>query len=116
LQRKSKYLAIRQLFYPIASFGSQFALISIILGFLFSSFWIFCGIFALMIILIIQLLILKVEQDASKIALAELQKNHLIVEQEAEGVKDVLNNMALSYLAISTIALTRLIRLIFGVK
>ena len=55
---------------------------------------------------------LPVEFNASYRALAQLSSNGMLVEQEANGARKVLNAAAMTYVAATAMALLQLVRLI----
>lgn len=115
LQHREKYapLALRSAIVPLASFGTNAALLLFIIG-------IFAEIPALMDLgillflgyVVFALITLPVEFNASSRAVQLLQAHGFVLPQEAQGVRAVLNAAALTYVAAAAMALLQLIRLI----
>jgi len=115
LQDKQRYpaLALRAAIVPLASFGTSAAWILFIIGLITSSprlmdlgILIFLGYVAFAIIT------LPVEFNASSRAVAQLTGHGLVLPQEAQGVRAVLNAAALTYVAAAAMAVLQLVRLI----
>lgn len=115
LQDKQRYpaLALRSAIVPLASFGTSAAWILFIIGLITSSprlmdlgILIFLGYVAFAIIT------LPVEFNASSRAVAQLTGQGLVLPQEAQGVRAVLNAAALTYVAAAAMAVLQLVRLI----
>ena len=115
LQDKQRYpaLALRAAIVPLASFGTSAAWILFIIGLITSSprlmdlgILIFLGYVAFAIIT------LPVEFNASSRAVAQLTGQGLVLPQEAQGVRAVLNAAALTYVAAAAMAVLQLVRLI----
>jgi Zn-dependent membrane protease YugP len=115
LQDRDGYraLALRSAIVPAATLGTNAAWILFIIGF-------FARIPALMDLGIVfflgyvlfSLVTLPVEFNASSRAVAVLQGEGLVLPQEAQGVRAVLNAAALTYVAAATVAILQLVRLI----
>src|SRR5262245_4220057 len=105
--RRYSPLVIRNLIVPIASFGSQAALLIIMAGFLlafahaiFVAKWLVYGGIALFaVVVLFQLVNLPVEFDASRRARIMLQETGVVTPEEDETVGKVLNAAALTYVA-----------------
>lgn len=115
LQDKSNYpaLALRSAIVPLASFGTTAAWILFLIGLITSAprlmdlgILIFLGYVAFAIIT------LPVEFNASSRAVAQLTGQGLVLPQEADGVRAVLNAAALTYVAAAAMAVLQLVRLI----
>ena len=115
LQDKQRYpaLALRAAIVPLASFGTSAAWILFIIGLITSSprlmdlgILIFLGYVAFAIIT------LPVEFNASSRAVAQLTGQGLVLPQEAQVVRAVLNAAALTYVAAAAMAVLQLVRLI----
>ena len=119
LQYKSGYLPIkiRNLIIPICNFANNALWILIVLGsiFFYSSLgltflWIGAGIFFLSVLL--NLITLPVEYNASKRAVQLLSESNVLHEEEVNCVKQVLNSAALTYVASFVVSLLNLLRLL----
>lgn len=102
LQDADRYplMAVRNAIVPLASFGSNFAFIAILLGFVLQMFGlILLGIALFSLTVVFQLVNLPVEYDASRRAKLWLQESGLITAEEAPEVARVLNAAALTYVA-----------------
>lgn len=85
---------------PVASFGGRFGIPAAILGsFVGSVALIQIGVLAYVGALLLQFLTLPVEFNASKRALGQLQRLHLMSEDEEEGARKVLRAAAMTYVA-----------------
>lgn len=113
IQHASGYipLTLRNSIAPIASFGSRFVWILIILGFIISPFLLQLGILLYLAIVIFQIVTLPVEYNASSRALTQLQ-NGIISTNEVGPTKKVLSAAALTYVAATLVAVAQLIRLL----
>lgn len=115
LQHRDGYapLALRSAIVPIASFGTTAAFILFMIG-LFASLprLMDLGILLFLGYVIFSLITLPVELNASGRAVAMLQGQGLVLPQEAQGVREILNAAALTYVAAAAMALLQLVRLI----
>lgn len=115
LQHAQKYrpLVVRASILPAAQIGTSAAFPLFIAGLLFSYPPLMdIGILFFAAALLFHIVTLPVEFNASHRALAELNKGVIHSEQEAKGVKAVLNAAALTYIAATLMALVNLLRLI----
>jgi len=115
LQDKARYfpMNIRQAIYPVSSLGSVLAFPLFFIGFLFRTPMLMdIGILFFIGALLFQVITLPVEFNASNRALVLLEKRAYIAPQEKEGVKQVLNAAALTYVAATAMAAMQLIRLL----
>lgn len=115
LQEKDnfRFLRWRSTLIPVVNFASYAGYIAIVIGLIFSSaniFWF--GILFEVLILAFQLITLPVEFDASRRALAQLQKLDLCTSAELPQAKKVLTAAALTYVASVLAALLQIIRLL----
>lgn len=107
-------LSLRNMIFPLASFGSSTAWIFIAVGLMVPSLgglmdigiWIFGAAVAF------QIITLPVEFNASSRALQLLDSNGFIVGDEIKGAKKVLNAAALTYVAAMASGIAQLLRLI----
>lgn len=107
-------LSLRNMIFPIASFGSSAAWFFIIGGLFIPSLR---GLMDIGIILfgaavLFQLVTLPVEFNASSRAIELLDSNGFIVSDERNGAKRVLNAAALTYVAAMASGIAQLLRLI----
>ena len=109
-------LNLRTWFVPIANFGSKLAWPVILIGALINSesSWLIIevGIFLFSFALIFQLITLPVEFNASRRALALLEEQGILSEQELPYTKKVLGAAALTYVAAAASSLLQLLRVI----
>lgn len=106
-------LQIRHSILPATNIGSWAAFPLFFIGFFFNTpFLMDIGIVLFAGVVIFHLVTLPVEFNASHRALAQLTTNGMLVEQEANGAKKVLNAAAMTYIAATAMALLQLIRLI----
>jgi Zn-dependent membrane protease YugP len=106
-------LQIRHQVLPVTSFSSMAAFPLFILGmFMKTPFLMDIGIVLFAAVVLFHMVTLPVEFNASSRALAQLSSNGMLVQQELQGAKKVLNAAALTYVAASAMALLQLIRLI----
>lgn len=100
---------------PVANIGSQAGIPLAIVGFFFQSgvgiFLINLGIALYMAALIFHVVTLPVEFDASRRALAALEREGYLSAREMPAAKQVLNAAALTYVASAAVAALNLIRL-----
>ena len=93
-------LALRNLAAPLASFGTTFGYIILVIGFaMHLKALALLGFFALCGILLFQLITLPVEFDASRRALAILPSSGILTAEENRGAQKVLGAAALTYVA-----------------
>ena len=113
IQHASGYrpLMLRNSIAPIASFGSRFVWIIVILGFIVSPILLQVGIALYLAIVVFQIITLPVEYNASKRAMIQLQ-NGIISYDEVESTKKVLDAAALTYVAATLVAIAQLLRLL----
>ena len=119
LQYKTHYFPIilRNIIIPICNFANRMLWILIIIGALFFYFnmgstmlWIGIIIFALSVLL--NLITLPVEYNASNRALQLLEKSTMLDEQETQCAKQVLYSAALTYVASLVVSILNLLRLV----
>ena len=109
-------LNLRTWFVPIANFGSKLAWPVILIGLFINSesswFIIDAGIFLFSFAVIFQLITLPVEFNASSRALALLEEQGILSQQELPYTKKVLGAAALTYVAAAASSLLQLLRII----
>ena len=93
-------LKLKAVMMPVAALGNRFGLI-LTLGaaFMGSSFLMNTGLLMMLLGMLMPVLTLPIEFDASKRALEELTKYNLVNEQEYAGAKSMLTAAALTYVA-----------------
>lgn len=115
LQHRDGYapLALRSAIVPLASFGTNAALILFMIG-IFTSMpaLMNLGIILFLGYVVFALITLPVEFNASSRAVQLLQGHGFVLPQEAQGVRAVLNAAALTYVAAAAMAVLQLVRLI----
>ncbi|MEG1152832.1 MAG: zinc metallopeptidase, partial [Oscillospiraceae bacterium] len=115
IQHYEGYLPIklRNAIVPIANIGSTLSLPLIFLGILIDmSGLVTFGIIAFSLVAIFQIVTLPVELNASNRALATLESDQYLVDDEVRGAKKVLSAAALTYVAALIMSLAQLARLI----
>lgn len=106
-------LVVRNAIVPVASIGTNAALILFMIGMFMSNRWLMdLGILLFTGYIAFALITLPVEFDASRRAVQVLQGEGLVMPREADGVRAVLNAAALTYVAAAAMALMQLLRLI----
>lgn len=119
IQHAEGYLPIklRNAIVPIANIGSTLSLPLIFLGVLIDmSGLITVGILAFSLVAVFQLVTLPVEYNASNRALATLEQDRFLTDDELVGAKKVLSAAALTYVAALIMSLAQLLRyvMLFG--
>ena len=106
-------LSFRTAIVPIANFGSQLALPLFLIG-LFMRFQplVTAGIVAFSVAVLLTLITLPVEFDASRRAVGALREVALVNEEEIGAVKEVLFAAALTYVATAAMAALQLVMLL----
>ena len=106
-------LQIRNILVPVASFGSKFSWILLLIGILVGNpTFITFGIYLFAGIVLFQIITLPVEFNASSRAVYELAETGIIIDEEKAPVKKVLNAAALTYVAATLMSVLQLIRLL----
>jgi Zn-dependent membrane protease YugP len=113
IQHKEGYfpLRIRSALAPVVSFASYLLWPILILG-LFMGFSqsIDIAVYIFLAIFVFQLVTLPVEYNASRRALAALQAENVLTDDEMHGAKKMLNAAALTYVAATLVALLNVLR------
>lgn len=115
IQDKKSYapLKIRHALLPATNLGTMAAFPLFIIGLIFSApFLMDIGIILFAAVVVFQVVTLPVEFNASNRALAVLNSNGMLVNEEIKGARKVLNAAALTYVAATAMALLNLLRLI----
>ena len=115
--RAYAFLGMRSFLVPVVQFASPFAVPIIVLGFFLSGFVggqvgqvvTLAGIGLFGMVVLFQLVTLPVEFDASRRALAALERGQLLTGEEKEGAKAVLSAAAWTYVAAAVSALLTLL-------
>lgn len=107
-------LVLRSSLVPVANIGSKLSWIFIILGVIlsFNQLFITIGIVMFSAAVLFQLVTLPVEFNASSRALAQLESNGILYNQELKQSRKVLTAAALTYVAAAATAILQLLRLI----
>jgi Zn-dependent membrane protease YugP len=108
-------LAIRNVIYPLANFGSFLAFPLFLIGFFFSqkgpNILMDLGILLYSGAVVFTVITLPVEFNASKQALALLRDRGYLNQREIVGAKQVLSAAALTYVASTAMAIMQLLRM-----
>lgn len=111
-------IKLRAAIIPVTNFGSKLAMPLIILGIVFSSlgntssFFINLGIACFGLSVLFQLVTLPVEFNASRRALAAIEQNGILTDDELAGARKTLRAAAMTYVAATATALAQLLRLL----
>ena len=111
-------IKLRAAIIPLTNFGSKLAMPLILLGIVctflgeFSTVLVYLGIAAFGLSFVFQLITLPVEFNASARALAGMQENRLLGEEEIGGARRVLSAAAMTYVAALASSLLSLLRLV----
>ena len=111
-------IKLRAAIIPVTNFGSKLAMPLILLGILFSSlgntseFFINLGIACFGLSVLFQLVTLPVEFNASRRALAAIEQNGILTDDELAGAQKTLRAAAMTYVAATAMALAQLLRLL----
>ncbi len=111
-------IKLRAAIIPVTNFGSKLAMPLILIGILFSSLgrasdlFINLGILCFGLSVVFQLITLPVEFNASRRALAAIEQNGILSEDELFGARKTLRAAAMTYVAATAAALAQLLRLL----
>ena len=111
-------IKLRAAIIPVTNFGSKLAMPLILLGILFSTlgnaseFFINLGIACFGLSVLFQLVTLPVEFNASRRALAAIEQNGILTDDELAGARKTLRAAAMTYVAATATALAQLLRLL----
>ena len=104
-------IRIRSAIIPVTQFGSQFAMIALLLGLVLYVQPLFAvGILLFSLTTLFQLVTLPVEFDASSRALEAIDDAGMLDDKERKGAKRVLRAAALTYVAALLMSLLQLLR------
>lgn len=115
IQHANSYapLTIRNAIIPVTNIGSKLSIPLILLGVAMSfQPLVTVGIVAFSLMAVFQLITLPVEFNASSRALATLNGEHYLDEEEVYGARKVLSAAALTYVAALVMSLAQLMRLV----
>lgn len=115
IQHANSYapLTIRNAIIPVTNIGSKLSIPLILLGVVMSfQPLVTVGIVAFSLMAVFQLITLPVEFNASSRALATLNGEHYLDEEEVYGARKVLSAAALTYVAALVMSLAQLMRLV----
>jgi Zn-dependent membrane protease YugP len=106
-------IKIRNVIYPVVSFGSKASWPLILIG-LFLGFGplIFAGIIFFAFATLFEFITLPVEFNASKRATEAINQLNLLNDEEGKAAKKVLSSAALTYVASAAVSLANLLRLL----
>ena len=115
LQKEQGYslLSLRSLMVPVVNIGSNLAWPLFIMGMIFS--WeplMYAGIGLFALAVFFSLITLPVEFNASRRAMAILERDGYLAADEISGAKSVLSAAALTYVASAFMAIMQLLRLV----
>lgn len=106
-------LGVRNLVYPLCSFGETFSFPLLLAGFFLGQpMLVSLGIWLFAAAVFFTLITLPVEFDASKRAVHALAHSGVMTAEELQGTRKVLNAAALTYVAAAVAAILNLIRLV----
>jgi len=111
-------IKLRSALIPVTNFGARLSGPLIITGFLLASFsqafilLAYLGIICFGLSTFFQLVTLPVEFNASRRAMAAIEGQNLLAEDEMKGVRSVLSAAALTYVAALAVSLVQLLRFI----
>ncbi len=115
IQHNKGYLPIkmRNAVLPVANLGSTLAFPLVILGIIMSfDTLINFGIILFSAVVLFQIVTLPVEFNASRRAVAVMEEQYILTDDELKGAKNVLSAAAMTYVAATIVALANLIRLL----
>jgi hypothetical protein len=115
IQHEKSYapLKFRSILAPAASFASRSVMFIVIGGFIFGiTGLIDLGIIIFSVVILFQIVTLPVEFNASSRALAQLESQGIVYEDEIKDSRKVLNAAALTYVAAAAASVGHLIRLL----
>lgn len=111
-------IRLRAAIIPITNIGSKLAMPLVLLGLLLTSFGqnyiyiAYAGIICFALTTVFQVVTLPAEYNASRRALAAIQSQRLLDEDEMEGARKTLSAAALTYVAALAVSLASLLRLL----
>ncbi|MBE7041957.1 MAG: zinc metallopeptidase [Ruminococcaceae bacterium] len=106
-------IKIRNSIVPVVNIASQAAIPLFIIGLFFNSgLMMDIGIWFFSAAVLFQIITLPVEFNASRRAIAILEGNYILEDEEVRGAKKVLSAAAMTYVAAAAMALAQLLRLL----
>ncbi len=111
-------IKLRAAVIPATNIGSRLAMPLILIGLLLAAFgeisftFIYLGIACFSLSLVFQLITLPVEFNASRRAMEAIESSGLLTSEEQKGARKTLTAAALTYVAVTALALAQLLRLI----
>ena len=106
-------LKLRSLSVPVANIGSRLSWPLILLGLLLGFTGLArVGVFLFFFVVLFQLITLPVEFDASRRAVKILRENGMLMDEELNGARKVLNAAAMTYVASLASSVLQLLRLL----
>jgi len=115
IQHNKGYVPIklRNAVLPVANIGSGLAFPLVVLGIIFSyPTLVNFGIILFSAVVLFQIVTLPVEFNASKRAIAIMESQYILSDDELSGAKKVLSAAAMTYVAATIVALGNLLRLL----
>ena len=108
-------IKLRNAIIPVCNFGSQLSIVFILLGlFLYVQPLFAVGILLFSLAVVVQLVTLPVEFNASRRALETLESTHLLEREELGGARKVLGAAAMTYVAALLVSLAQLLRFLLA--
>lgn len=104
-------LVLRNWIAPVASIGSRFSMLLVMLGLIIEPFLLEVGVALYLGVVLFQVITLPVEINASRRALAQLQGD-FVQSNEIKPSRQVLTAAALTYVAATLVAIAQLLRLL----
>lgn len=104
-------LVLRNRIAPVASIGSRFSMLLVMLGLIIEPFLLEVGVALYLGVVLFQVITLPVEINASRRALAQLQGD-FVQSNEIKPSRQVLTAAALTYVAATLVAIAQLLRLL----
>ena len=108
-------IKLRNAIIPVCNLGSQLSIVFILLGlFLYIQPLFAVGILLFSLAVVVQLVTLPVEFNASHRALETLKSTHLLDGEELSGARKVLGAAAMTYVAALLVSLAQLLRFLLA--
>ena len=108
-------IKLRTAIIPVCNIGSQLSILFIIIGlFLYSEPLFGIGVILFSLTVLVQLVTLPVEFNASRRAIKTLESGYLLEEDELQGAKKVLRAAAMTYVAALLVSLAQLLRFLLA--
>lgn len=108
-------IKLRNAIIPVCNLGSQFSMIFIVLGLILYVQALFAvGILLFSLAVVVQLVTLPVEFNASSRALQTLESSYLLDDDELKGARKVLSAAAMTYVAALLVSVAQLLRFVLA--